>query len=344
MKLRIVLYLIVFTMPLQYAYTQSWSIGAKNGLIFPDNRIRELVNWTYGFEAGFVNQSEGSTYWEQQLNYPIRMLEFGFYDFLNEQVGLAGVFRNSLLIPFWEGEKWFLSSEWGIGLGYFTKTNRAIGQPISFNIRMGGNIHWLLNEDYTLLFRYHVDHYSNGSMSLPNLGINYNNFGFALISHHQKTDLNKKVIPAPSRSSFISLTGAAGWKRTFSDDRLRYHSAWVARYTHYIQPLWGVSSGFALFHNLSLVANMENEGIIDPSPFRAGWFAGPAAKLDKLWLELHFGLYLLNPYPDESSNFQLILMGYQFHRNISGLLMLRVRNFDSSYGIGIGLNYHLHML
>ncbi len=157
-----------------------WS-GFSGKLMYHHAEMKPIGAGTYfGQEIRLGFQTTGAKYWQQAYKYPI--YGFGFYSgyFNNKIVGNPMAFFSFLEMPFWRSKKQYLSTSWGIGLTFNINEYDSVLNPQNIAIGTDANVYI----DFCLMYKHQINnklglgagvkfqHFSNGAVRYPNLGIN----------------------------------------------------------------------------------------------------------------------------------------------------------------------------
>lgn len=133
-----------------------------------------------GVYINFSKRSAGNKAWHQTHNMPITGIEMGVLNTGNKkQLGLAYSINRTIELPLGSNPKSLFRFKMGGGLGYLTKhfskydneKNAAIGSAFNVSILLSFEAKISLKQT-NLSIGTRLQHFSNGSLAKPNLGIN----------------------------------------------------------------------------------------------------------------------------------------------------------------------------
>lgn len=196
------------------------------GLLIPEYQNHNfLVNdYIKSFTVNVSKKTSGKNEWQQLYNYPEYGLGFFYSTLGNDMVhGKEFAIYPYFSVNLISKSKFSLYKQIGFGLSYVTRKfdlrsnylNVSVGSHINFhfNSRLGFNYNLL--KSTMLNAGISFDHFSNGNMQEPNLGINYVTFFSGLTyklgssTAPQKIELNPHV-----RENYLELFYNVGGKRT----------------------------------------------------------------------------------------------------------------------------------
>ena len=136
---------------------------------------------SFGFSANIVYRTFGRQYWNSWQKYPELGVQLGYINFGDEQVlGSAYSLLPNISLKLGGGQNTQFHFLVGTGIAFLTKkfdysenpNHTAIGSHLNNITVLQFNCHKKLNESLKAFGGVGLTHYSNGSSSLPNLGIN----------------------------------------------------------------------------------------------------------------------------------------------------------------------------
>lgn len=137
-------------------------------------------NFYWGNELRLAIQTDGKKYWQEAFKNPSYGIGFYFGHFNNPIIGNPLATFLFMDFPFVRKEKFYLSSNWGVGLSYHINEYDEVRNAKNIAISTDLNVYI----DFMLLLRYQLNkrfevaagakfqHFSNGSVKKPNLGLN----------------------------------------------------------------------------------------------------------------------------------------------------------------------------
>ncbi|MDR9487678.1 acyloxyacyl hydrolase [Salibacter sp.] len=306
--LAFILYLLIVGSGL----SQSAIIKPHYGFTWPHrSSITHLVeNHTAGLSLSFEKQVSGKQYWHRDYNFPSvgvsgYYTQLGNKDVLGYALGAIGYLK---FYPyrFSKGRLYFKT---GGGYGYISKKwnpesnhkNVIISSHSNLLIQLESGVELRLGDRLATSIGVGVTHFSNGSTTLPNKGVNYlaANVGLQYkINEPDTFDLKRSSIDS---SRFMLNLRASGFykeglyeltgKKPVSTVRLEfsYKASLKSKITF----------GSDLMYNGTLASYYEEQGYESSNNFQAGTTVGYHLNLHKFEIFLHQGFYLYSfDYPD----------------------------------------------
>jgi len=153
-----------------------------SGALVPHRKdMRYLSKHPYiGNEIRLSLQTTGAKNWHKLHNYPSYGVGYFLGTYNNEVLGSPMAFFAFMEFPFARKEKGYLLTSWSIGASFNFNEYNPISNPD--NIAIGGDLN--LYSDFSFIYRYKMSdrlelgsgiklqHFSNGAVTFPNLGLN----------------------------------------------------------------------------------------------------------------------------------------------------------------------------
>ncbi|MBQ6726829.1 MAG: acyloxyacyl hydrolase [Bacteroidales bacterium] len=159
------------------------SFGIDGGIVIPnepsDSPVLGGVG-VAGFNVGVGARMVGTEYWKDYWNYPYFGIKVGYEHITSTLVGERFSLGASLEMPFFRSERMGLGAFFDFGFSYLTNTydsvsnpdNLFIGSHLNALISLGFCANWQVGKRTTLYSQLAFSHSSNGTVQLPNKGIN----------------------------------------------------------------------------------------------------------------------------------------------------------------------------
>lgn len=247
--------------------------GYRGTLLIHHEEMSDLGHRPYyGTELRVGFQTTGSAYWQQLFKYPT--YGFGFYSgyFNTQAIGNPYAVFGFMELPFIRKEKFRMSTSWSVGLSFNLNEYDSITNPT--NIAIGSDLNVYV--DFSLLARYKLSdrwelgagakfqHFSNGAIRLPNLGLNMVS-GQLVLSYYPGRTIEKfypNSNPKPyKRYEFTAMyAGGAKCKSQEQTDVLYYNSTLSLSYNRRMNYKRTLGLGMDVFYN----GYLENEMDKDP--------------------------------------------------------------------------------
>lgn len=178
-----------------WSQAQTWSLEGTvqvGGNIPIHPKYPSLHPGTPAFEIGWLHHTQGKTLWSHLHRRPTVALLLGHQALGNDAVlGRAWHFIPALDFRLWQRQRFTLQARVGWGLAWLTRRYDAWNNPQ--NIAIGSHLNaaaslrllgsYRLLPHWSVVFGLGATHYSNGRLSLPNLGVNIP-FGKIGVQYH----------------------------------------------------------------------------------------------------------------------------------------------------------------
>jgi Lipid A 3-O-deacylase (PagL) len=317
------------------------------------------------FEINLQQETFGKRVWERIFNYP----EIGM-SFLYTGLGKSPELGSALsLFPFIDFpltriKNFSINFRFGLGIAYLTKRfdrltdykNLAIGSHINASANIMFKARYKLNQRVTLSLGFGLQHFSNGSLKLPNYGLNIIalNAGVAYRLARENMSLGDRFIPPTEPYSAIIRHNiefdagfALGWKNmkaVLGQNYLVYHLYENTFFPVKRKSKWGF--GIDLSYDESHIKILENEGITVTNKLniiRPGINAAYMLVLSKLDFLFNFGYYLGGQEKSNGPFYEKLSFQYKFSKYFFANVMLKVHWGRADY-IGWGFGVHIERL
>ncbi|MFZ4564815.1 MAG: acyloxyacyl hydrolase, partial [Bacteroidales bacterium] len=182
------------------------------------------------FEISILQKTYGKHKWERAYNYPIIGITF-FYSGMgnNQWLGSVYALMPNINFPLYQHKNLAVGFRIALGIGYVTKPfdritnykNLAIGSNLNAAVNLMFEVRYRLNNYTTLSTGISLQHFSNGSLKLPNYGLTAPliNVGAALSPFREKKPVEDRFYAPTSpyeiidrRKMEFNLGGLLGYK------------------------------------------------------------------------------------------------------------------------------------
>jgi hypothetical protein len=317
-------------------------------------RIEHLVTGhTKGFQLNFGKQTAGEKEWNNIYNYPQTGISLVNLDFANpERLGSATGVLVFVDLPFIRNPNFMFSLNLGEGLGYVTKKfsmaenrkNLVTGSKLNAAIQIFIQTSYRLSPKTDFRLALGLTHFSNGSLTTPNIGINNASISSGLIFRFDtaRTVPKKSLLPQVDGKIRYEVFVSGGVKEIYPPEGKKYF-AWSLS-GEAVKPLshkYSLSAGADLFYDLSIDDNVKKEsGILHNPPSnrtRSGIFISNEFAFNRLAIVLQLGVYLYYPFKDDGSAYHRLGFRYRCsdHLLINYTLKAHYARADNTE-IGIG--------
>lgn len=312
-----------------------------------------------GFSLSFNRQSYGDKAWEQRYGYPTLSSSLSYYDLKNDDV-LGKIVAINVGLGFHLNDitqsKNDIQLYMGYGLAYFNNPydsetnnkNTVISShlPWNVNLRMGYNrqITRRLNAGVTI----QVSHFSNGSRTVPNYGLNIvsANFGasYLLQADKPKYQNELRLVKKYNPKSYFNIDfrmGATARKPVGAGASPYFAMSvfWNKRLSNKSI----IDAGIEGFMNKGIEEEIKNNPtLIEGNPdYKAiGLMVGHELIFEKLAFVTQVGLYIYKPFNPTENIYTKIGLKYYITNNIFGSFILKTHYGVAEvmeYGIGYRL-------
>jgi hypothetical protein len=305
-----------------------------------------------GAEIRFSKHASGKKIWEQLYRYPETGTGFKYTNLMNPKIlGNAFAIYEFINVPVFKKDKLFLYYNLSLGMAYLTKKfdiesnyyNIAISS--NFNIYLGISLFLKtdLSRRLSLITSLDYIHFSNGSISQPNLGINAINIrlGAAYKFGNQNPDIISSI-PEFVRNNKLIINYSCGYKAILPPQNKQY---FISSLSINLQRLLtyksGVGTGMDLFYDNSFSDRFKRKNIeySDIDLFRSGFYISHELYIGKTSIVTHFGIYTYQKYFGDGDFYSRMGIRYRFSEHFSANIFLKT-HFASADFIEWGIGYH----
>ncbi len=331
------------------------------GFLYPQHLELEVFNAHFpAFELSIQQKTHGKHKWERIYGYPIIGMIL-FYSPMGNNQWLGSVFALMPFInfPLYEYKNFSFGFRLAVGAGYVTKPfdrttnykNLAIGSNLNAAVNLMFEARYRVSRLLTLSTGISLQHFSNGSLKLPNYGLNAPliNFGVALRPFKNKHDIGDRFI-APTEPfavilrkkmefNFGALLGYKNMQAIYGQNFWVYHlyeNTFVQ-----ISRKSKVGLGIDVSYDPSHITKLETEGDTVENMLniiRPGINAAYQLNMSRIGFIFNLGYYLSGLEKSNGPLYEKISVQYNFSKNFYATVMLKVHWGRADY-IGWGLGY-----
>ena len=331
------------------------------GFIDPHHLELEIFNAHFpAFEISLQKETFGKHKWERAYAYPLIGISFWYSGLGNSPyLGSAYALFPYIDFPLFRQKSLFLGFRFGLGVGYLTKKfdrienykNLAIGGHFNAAVNMMFDVRYRLSNRFTLSAGISLQHFSNGSLKLPNYGLNYPslNLGIAYRLVRENKNIGDRFYPPVEPFSAIlrksiefNIGGAVGYKnmeQVYGDNYFITHFYENTFFRISRKSKFGF--GFDVSYDPAQIKMLEMNGDTVTNKInivRPGINAAYQLDLSKLGLILNLGYYLAGQEKSNGPLYEKISFQYCFSKNFFVNVMLKVHWGRADY-IGWGIGY-----
>lgn len=307
-----------------------------------------------GVVVAISKPSNGKKQWQHQYHLPHVGIKYGFFGLGNkEKLGYGHTIYPYVDIPLGSGRKHFLNLQLGWGIGYITKPfdrfenykNMAIGSHLNAVIAINFNKDIKITSRDKLKTGIGITHFSNGSLVIPNLGIN-----ITTLQLHYIHSFGKKKEIAPykhqpfHRSYRKAVFIAAGMRQIPPSGGKNYFIASMSgnMFKQYSERA-AAGIGLDYFYDDS---NNEKLRRLDvkPQPFlsasRIGLAGGYEVIMSDFSITLQLGAYIKSQLKSDGSFYSRIGIRYLFNKHMFATVNLKTHWGKADFGEwGVGYKF-----
>lgn len=331
------------------------------GFFYAHHLELELFNsHITAFEINLQQETYGKHKWEIAFGYPLIGVSM-WYSTLGKSPYLGSVYAlfPYLDYPIFKHKNLTFNFRIGLGIGYLTKKfdrienykNLAIGSHFNAALSLMAEARYKINSRFILSGGINFQHFSNGSLKLPNYGLNIPlvNIGLAYRLARENKFLSDHIYPPVEPYSAIirhniefNFGVAFGYKNmqsVYGENFFVYHF-----YENTFIPISRkslVGLGVDLSYDESMLKILEvNNFIITNklSILRPGMNAAYQLSMGRLGFLLNLGYYLGGKEKSNGPLYEKVSVQYNFAENFFASVMLKVHFGRADY-IGWGLGY-----
>ncbi len=300
----------------------SWSIRSDYGFLIAHRPALRPLQERHiaGFEISVSKISYGKQEWEKDFSFPNKGITFAFFDLGSPQkLGYGIAVYPYIDFPLKKSDKTKLIFRYGIGLGWVEKTfnssdnikNVAVGSNLNGIIHFDLHYELFLSKLSQLELGTGITHYSNGSYSIPNLGINVATINLAYTRYFGEKKLFERKTSMPQvKFAEWNVYVAAGLKKIYPPEGKEYKIGVISfsrMKSISNKGRWGI--GLDAFYDNSLSARLRNsnaelKGFSDD--LRIGINGGYEIKTGKTGLYFNMGYYLFTRWKEDGNIYHRI--------------------------------------
>lgn len=335
------------------------------GFVYAHHLELELFNTHLpAFEISLQQQTYGKRKWERTFAYPLIGITCWYSGLGNSPyLGHAIALMPFINFPLYRYKDFFFGFRFAIGAGYLTKRfdrienykNTAIGTHLNAAVNMMFETRYRINTWLTASAGISLQHFSNGSLKMPNYGLNAPtvSVGLAYWPLNQNKNIGDRRYPPTEPYSAIiqrhiefNIGGAIGYKNMGSVLGENYIVFHLYENTFYrISRKSKVGIGLDLSYDPSHVKIMELQGdtlINTMNILRPGINAAYQLVMSKLGFIFNIGYYLGGAEKSNGPLYQKISLQYNFSKNFFANVMLKVHFGRADYVVwGLGYKFNI---
>lgn len=309
----------------------SWNIQLRGdyGFIIAHRPQLELLQEEHvkGFEITLARASSGNRDWQNIYNFPDYGITLAVFD-LGSPTYLGKGLAVYPFVDFPLGKNsGRLHFRYGMGLGYVEKIfnshdnfkNAAVGSHLNGIIHFDLHYEKKLSHHSSLELGTGITHYSNGSISMPNLGINIATLNLAF--HHSfgnNTALIHQSIPLKDKKAELHVYAGGFYKKIIPPLGKTYFAFVVSAMRFKpINQKSALGIGADIFYDNSIsvrIERKEEKEVKEINNFRAGIYGAYHLTVGKMGIMFNMGYYLYNAFKNDGNIYHRICLRYYFKK------------------------------
>ena len=316
--------------------------------------FRPTINGpSYCGEVNIFKQTDGSKDWQRKLHYP--EIGGGFWFAVHHDRDTIGNAFAAYI--YWKyslvrSKVVDFNMKMGIGLAYSTKkfikgneVHNAIGAHLNAYVQLRFGLEWKIAKPLRLVTAFTYNHYSDGAVKLPNLGINTMTATLGLIYYPSiekyKLELNKDSIPKPKQKNEIFAKSTVGFldvQNNLIPEKTYLMQSTTIGYSRYLNITNKLSMGTTLEFNFGephiYVNTLETKSVlIKKAATDLSVFIGDEIMIGKVGFYFQLGAYLYHTYR------MPLPVTFRLGANLYGSTKLGKKKRGAIFGTG-GLKAH----
>lgn len=312
---------------------------------------RNLESHVQGFEISYsqlnnYNKSWNKYYKDASVNYNFFYMNLGNPKLTGSIYALCTNFQFNIK----GNSKSHLALRFGTGLGYITqkfdfyknRKNMAIGSNINGCIQLGLYIQHKLSSKIDMRAGLGVTHFSNGSMRVPNLGVNMPSLFIGLQTRYKYRNTLPDTTSKISKQAKHTVLFNYAFKEKFTAKPRVFNIYNIGyRMTNKISPVrdwyWGGDIVWDATHPYTHDLKNPNPRVAIDNSTEAGILVGHQYNIGQLSFLTDIGIYILNPYQTKYFTYQRLGFRYRFNKKwfANGTLKVHFGTADYfEWGIG----------
>lgn len=337
--------------------TRIWGARFHYGFVLGHRQgMRHLIKGHVpAFEVFFDKHVSGYKLWHRLYRFPNQGWTFYFNDLGNpEELGKVFLIYRHLNLKIYQKKTFILRTKIGTGIAFLTKSfdqknnfkNIAIGSKINGSMVLGLEARYRFKH-LALAGNFQLTHFSNGSFSLPNLGLNVPSIGltFQYFSNRNLNQVWKLIGDSEMKSTKkkplsykISVLPSFGIKEVIGpggEKHMTYNLFALWQKQNFKKTSWGI--GADVFYNTShFVFLEENAKKLDI--LQLGVNLNYILNLDEFEILFQNGFYVLDRNKLDGLIYHRVGGRYYFSKRFFGSFMLKTHFFKAdNFEMGIGI-------
>lgn len=305
------------------------------------------------FEAG--RQTDGSMPWHHYYNFPSVGISVSYWDLSNSTV-LGNVISVAPYLDLRLNNDSrvgiYLKAACGIGLisekfdADENYKNNAVSTTVNANLMIHPSVQFSITDRISLRTGPSLTHFSNGSVRVPNLGLNLLTWKASLRMDlgNELISVERKEMPF-SRNKWWFIYAGGFKKEIYPIEGEHYYALTIGcEFMKRITPKSAIGAGADYFYDEALLYKFEERDVEVTNNLEAsrlGIKLNYELLFNRYSLLFNTGVYVLSKIYNDGYIYSRIGMRYRFTDHFSGLLQLKT-HFGKADFLEVGLGYRLY--
>ncbi len=305
-----------------------------------------------GFSINYAFSNTMGAEWRKLYNFPDYGINYNYIDYSNpEHLGTSHSVTGFFQMPFIRAGDFFSLGFKGLtGLGVFTKKydahNNSLNQAISSTINISAETRLYSKINFHPVFleySFGLNHFSNGLMKAPNLGINVFNNNFSMGYYFEEESIPVKIRNQQTEraeSYEFWAVSSLGVKQVDSDPKKYMYSGLTVNFALFLSQINKLGIGIDLHNDPALVTYASSNSGDKGLSFRYGINLNHEFIFGKTGLFGGYGYYLRDTENNPSKRYFKAGFKY-YHKKIIGMALIRAIPLFRAEVVEFGFGYKL---
>jgi hypothetical protein len=284
---------------------------------------------TKSFELSIEKNTDGNRIWQQLYHYPTIGLKYLYIDLGNpQQLGIGQALIPFIDLRIYNNKTLQFTFNFGWGIGYIEKPfnkdynykDIAIGSHWNSSLDFSADLKFNLSKRSFLNTGLSLTHFSNGSVTTPNLGINVASVKIGITqAFGDARPIKKDSLPLFEKKSRNTFYIAYGTKQIYPVYGPNYN-VYIFSATHLKQVNLkkAIGYGMDIHYDASLVQKLKNDSTLtngNSDGIRAGINGTYEFIFSDFSITLQLGVYVYNKLKSDGAFYDRLGMRYQLSKN-----------------------------
>lgn len=303
-----------------------------------------------GQEIRMGVQTVGKSYWEEIFKYPTYGVGFYTGFFNNDIIGNPMALYGFMEIPFVRKKDHYWSTSWGVGASFHmneyseTKNSENVAIATDLNVYVDFNTvyKYRISKRFELGGGVKVQHFSNGAIKHPNLGLNMLSGQMSVAYYPGKTveKFYKPAVEVKKKKYEFTAMYAGGFSAISKEDPTKYYNSVIslsASKIHSFKRNFGV--GVDVFYNefLKMNEDINYDGSTSDLMSYAGYLSTDLVA-NKFRMVVQLGVYLWRKVDYDIPIYERVALRYYIIPNLFANVSIKAHGAKAQYlewGLGV---------